>query len=314
LNSLHSAFPNIPEQFIANDMAYPAMLTRLGVGWTGLILATLLLAYISTIGTHLNHGINYLIEDCYGHFVNKEASERKHRLYHFIIMVIMLVISALIALNLKSAWQCFEILLLVGAGTGPVYLLRWLWWRITPRTEIVAMVSAIVMMVVLEFYPANKIFLFFKINPAYHSSVKLLLASGVTTLIWVIVTKLSTPTKDEVLIDFYVLTQPNSRGWRPIKRIVDKRILNDNLSKDSNYQTKANGKRYLKAESSVLLGGTKQSISLKILNIFMGTVTIYSFLFCVGSLVFQNYQLSVVLGAISLIGTWIIYSLNEQKK
>lgn len=150
LQSIKEAFPGIRDQYLGHDVAYPAMLTRLGPGWLGLVVASLVAAYMSTIGTHLNWGSSYIVNDFYKRFIKAEASERELVTIGRISTVLLMVLSAFFSLTfLENATQAFDILLLSGAGTGLIYILRWFWWRINAVTEIVGMVAATVMAVLL---------------------------------------------------------------------------------------------------------------------------------------------------------------------
>jgi Na+/proline symporter len=143
LESIKAEFPGIDPTFLGEDIAYPVMITKLGPGLLGLVVASLIAAYMSTIGTHLNWGSSYVVNDWYKRFMNPQATEKEMVKVGRICTVVLMVIAALIALYfLKNANQAFEILLLTGAGTGAIYLLRWFWWRINAWTEIAAMVTA----------------------------------------------------------------------------------------------------------------------------------------------------------------------------
>lgn len=143
LADIKSAFPGIDPTYLKHDIAYPVMISRLGPGVLGLVVASLIAAYMSTIGTHLNWGSSYAVNDFYKRFVRKNASEKEYVLVGRICTVLLMVIAAFFALTfLENAGQAFSILLLSGAGTGAIYLLRWFWWRINAWTEIVAMVVA----------------------------------------------------------------------------------------------------------------------------------------------------------------------------
>ncbi|WP_020531562.1 sodium:solute symporter family protein [Flexithrix dorotheae] len=150
LDSIKAEFPNIGEQYLGHDVAYPAMLTRLGPGWLGLVVASIIAAYMSTIGTHLNWGSSYVVNDFYQRFVKPDASQKELVGVGRITTVMLMVITAIFSLTfLENATQAFDILLLSGAGTGAIYILRWFWWRINALTEIVAMIVATIMAVLL---------------------------------------------------------------------------------------------------------------------------------------------------------------------
>lgn len=143
LESIKVAFPGIDPTYLKQDIAYPVMISKLGPGLLGLVVASLIAAYMSTIGTHLNWGSSYVVNDFYKRFVRKDATEKQMVTAGRICTVALMFVAGFFALTfLQDANQAFEILLLSGAGTGAIYILRWFWWRINAWTEIVAMVAA----------------------------------------------------------------------------------------------------------------------------------------------------------------------------
>ena len=125
LDSIKSAFPNIGDDKIGNDLAYSAMLTLLPSGLLGLVLASLISAYMSTISTQLNWGSSYIVYDYYKQQINPDASEKKLVAVGRISTILLMVLSAILALLLQNALQLFNILLVFGAGTGLIFILRW---------------------------------------------------------------------------------------------------------------------------------------------------------------------------------------------
>ncbi len=145
LADIKSQFPSISPQYLKEDIAYPVMIAKLGPGFLGLVVASLIAAYMSTIGTHLNWGSSYAVNDFYKRFIKPDASEKELVTVGRLCTVLLMVIAGVFALTfLEDATQAFKILLLSGAGTGAIYILRWFWWRINAWTEIVAMVVATV--------------------------------------------------------------------------------------------------------------------------------------------------------------------------
>ena len=140
LESLQQAFPDAPAQFVKNDMAYPAMISKLPPGWLGLVAASLIAAYMSTIATHLNWGSSYLVQDFYVRFINPKAEPRRQVLMGRVFMLVLLLGCAGMALVLQNAKGGFDLMLQVGAGTGLIYILRWFWHRLNAWSEISAMV------------------------------------------------------------------------------------------------------------------------------------------------------------------------------
>ena len=151
LASIQTAFPNVEESKLGHDLAYSAMLTKLPPGLMGLVLASLGSAYMSTISTHLNWGSSYIVYDFYKQNIDKNASERKLVNVGRISTVVLMLFSALLALVLTNALQLFEIILMFGAGTGLIFILRWFWWRINAWSEISAMFASGVISILLNF-------------------------------------------------------------------------------------------------------------------------------------------------------------------
>ena len=146
LASIKAQFPGIDPTYLKQDIAYPVMIAKLGPGLLGLVVASLIAAYMSTIGTHLNWGSSYVVNDFYKRIVKPHATEKELVLVGRVCTVLLMVIAGFFALSfLKNAGQAFQIMLLSGAGTGAIYIIRWFWWRVNAWTEIVAMIVAFVM-------------------------------------------------------------------------------------------------------------------------------------------------------------------------
>ena len=146
LASIKAQFPGIAPDYLREDIAYPVMIAKLGPGFLGLVVASLIAAYMSTIGTHLNWGSSYVVNDFYKRIVKPDAGEKELVFVGRICTVLLMVIAGFFALSfLKNAGQAFQIMLLSGAGTGAIYIMRWFWWRVNAWTEIVAMVVAFVL-------------------------------------------------------------------------------------------------------------------------------------------------------------------------
>jgi len=144
LADIQRAFPNLSADKLGHDVAYPAMLTLLPSGLLGLVAASLIAAFMSTMSTQLNLGASYLVNDFYHRFINKNASEKQLVQIGRLFTVLSIILGGGLGLMLTSAGQAFTLLLMIGAGTGLIYILRWFWWRINAYTEIVAMVSSII--------------------------------------------------------------------------------------------------------------------------------------------------------------------------
>jgi solute:Na+ symporter, SSS family len=200
----------LPADQIKNDLAYPAMLRLLPVGWLGLVMTSLIAAYVSTISTHLNWGSSYIVNDFYQRFIKPDASQRELVWVGRASTIVLMVLSAGLALTMTNAKDSFDILLGVGAGTGLVYLLRWFWWRVNAWSEISAMVAAFAAFLYFRFFHG----LCFDFEIAnYWQFVWITLF---TTVTWILTTLLTPPDDEETLQSFYKAARPGGPGWRAV--------------------------------------------------------------------------------------------------
>jgi len=190
LNSLAAALPQVPANIIADDLAYSAMLTFLPPGIMGIVVASLVSAYISTISTSLNWGASYVVNDFYARFINPDASGRQQVTVGRMVTALLMVLAGVLALKLESAMQAFRLLLSIGAGTGLLFLLRWFWSRINAWSEIAAMLLSFIVSLYFEFGPFVDLLAW----------EKMVLSVGFTTVGWVVVT-LVTPPEEKTTLD-----------------------------------------------------------------------------------------------------------------
>lgn len=208
LADIGRTFPYVDPSLIGHDMAYPAMLRFLPVGWLGLMVAGLLAAYVSTISTHLNWGTSYLVHDFYRRFMKPGRDEKHYVMVARMVTALLMLLAGLLTFRLQTAAKTFQLLLSIGAGTGLIYLLRWFWWRINAWSEISAMASSFL----------TSLLLFLRDTPTHPVSpvFSLLVTVGITTVVWVTVTLLTEPADRETLVKFYRLVRPAGPGWKPI--------------------------------------------------------------------------------------------------
>ena len=216
IESISQAFPNIEKNKLGHDLAYPAMLTFLPTGLLGLVLASLVSAYMSTISTHLNWGSSYVVNDFYKQLINQKASEKELVKVGRFSVVVLMIISSIIALLLTNAYQLFDIILMFGAGTGLIFILRWFWWRINAWSEIAAMISSGIISIALT---NEKIFSLIFNDYGLPLYMKLPLIVFITTIIWLTVTFITPADDNETLINFYKKTKPGGPGWSFIKKL-----------------------------------------------------------------------------------------------
>ena len=207
LKDIQSAFPKLPESKLGHDVAYPAMLTLLPPGLLGLVAASLIAAFMSTMSTQLNLGASYLVNDFYNRFINTSANEDQLVLVGRLFSVVSVIMGAGLGLLLTDASQAFQLLLMIGAGTGLIYILRWFWWRINAYTEIIAMVSSIIIAYYFNF-----------INDDYAPWMELIIGALLTTSIWVFATFVTPPENDKTLKRFVKIVNPGGPGWKNYKQ------------------------------------------------------------------------------------------------
>ena len=202
LADIQKAFPNLPADKLGHDVAYPAMLTLLPSGILGLVAASLIAAFMSTISTQLNLGASYLVNDFYHRFIKPDASEKQLVTAGRLFTVVSIILGGGLGLLLTSAGQAFTLLLMIGAGTGMIYILRWFWWRINAYTEIVAMVSSLI----IAFY-------FNFVNVGLEGWQKIVIGAVLTTCVWIFATYFTPPDDDETLRKFVKKVNPGGPGW-----------------------------------------------------------------------------------------------------
>ena len=209
LETIALRFPHLDPAIIRNDLGYPAMLIFLPHGLLGLMVASLAAAYMSTISTHLNWGASYMVEDVYQRFVAPGRDERHYVAVGRVATVLLIVLAGALSLWLENAFQAFQIMLQVGAGTGLIFLLRWFWWRINAWTEISAMIISFSVALYFQFMHQQVFGL-----PAMDPSMQLVAGVVITTAGWLSVTFLTRPTDRATLQAFYDRIRPLDAGWR----------------------------------------------------------------------------------------------------
>ncbi len=270
LSNIRESFPNVDASIVADDLAFPAMLTLLPSGLMGLVIASLIAALMSTISTHLNWGASYIVNDFYARFINTEATEKDLVKIGRIATIALMVLSAVFALFLTNAMQAFNILLQIGAGTGLLFILRWFWWRINAYSEIAAMISSLIIAIFFEMLYSGDL-------PSHY---RLVIGVLITSAVWIITTMVTRPTEMGTLKSFYKLIQPHSGGWQPV------------LSEFSNSETQE-------------LTVRKTNLSAEIMMVFLACVLVYSALFGTGYLLYgqiENFAIALVVSVFAGLG------------
>ena len=288
LASIQEAFPNVTEDKLGHDLAYSAMLTKLPSGLLGLVLASLAAAYMSTISTHLNWGASYVVNDFYKQQVKPDATEKHLVNIGRITTVILMIVSSLVALSLTNALQLFEIILMFGAGTGLIFILRWFWWRINAWTEISAMIASGIISILLTFTTQGDAL--FNDGGMFPGYLKFPFVVLFSTVIWLLVTFLTAPETDKVLFAFYTKTQPGGPGWEKIVTSAKK------------------------AKVSIIKTTEKWSVPNGILAMVLGCVLIYSCMFAIGNYIYGEYTLAISLTGVVLVFSFLLLKIWKKIK
>lgn len=246
------------------------MIDHLPPALRGLMVAAFAAAYMSTIATQLNWGASYLVNDFWRRFVRRDKSEGYYVRASQIATVFLTIVSGLLTWKMESIGGAWKLLIVTGAGTGGVLLLRWYWWRINAWSEVSAMISAFV------------VSLFLQLGMGWDSDQPkefayiMIVTVAITTVIWLAVTYLTKPEPQETLTAFYRRTRPSRSGWGPVAALVpDVKVASSGLA--------------------------------NLLDWVAGCVLVYGVLFGVGKLLLHEITPGLLLLALAALGGFVIY-------
>ena len=242
----------------------------------GLMIAAFAAAYMSTIGTSLNWGASYLVNDFYRRFLKKGRDEKHYVRVSQAVTVIIMVVSCVVTYFQDSIANAWKFMIAIGAGTGSVFILRWFWWRINAWSEVFAMGTSFVVSLLLQFY-----FNMSSDDPRQFAWIVIITVS-VSTLSWLAATFSTTPEGREVLLAFYRRVHPSATFWGPIAREAgDMKPRHDGI--------------------------------FNLLDWVAGCVMVYMTLFGIGKLIFGQTLLGALFLAIAIAAGIIIYrDLNRR--
>ena len=258
------AFAQNPEQgyvMVLRDFLPPAL--------RGLMVAAFLAAFMSTVGTQLNWGCSYLVNDLYKRFLVRNSTEKHYVRVSRVITVLLVLASGYTAAQLKTIGAGWELVLGVGFGTGAVYILRWYWWRISAWSEISAMLAAAAVTIGLRNVS-------FAGNDALVYAKKTLITGGLTTIAWLVVTFLTRAESNATLVAFYRRVHPTVYGWKPVAKLAPEL-----------------------PEVKDVAGNA--------FNWLMGVILVYGCLFGIGKLVFQQWGQGILLLALAGVAGYLIF-------
>jgi SSS family solute:Na+ symporter len=246
------------------------MVDLLPVGLRGLMLASFCAAYMSTQASQMNWGSSYLVNDLYRRFIRTDASESHYVTVSRLATFLTLILSLLVTVFMNQVSHAWEFLLMLGAGTGLVYILRWYWWRINAWSEVSAMAAAFVTSLALRFALDASTPRGFALN--------LIITTTVTTIVWMVVTLATKPEPMATLVAFYRRVHPAGPGWGVVAREAG-------------------------MEPARGLGRNT-------LQWVLGVALVYSIMFATGALIFHETAKLMVFGAVlavSAVGLWLAF-------
>ncbi len=237
----------------------------------GFMLAAFAAAYMSTIGTQLNWGASYVINDFYRRFIQREASEKHYVIASQVVTGLLMLVSLVVTFYMESIGGAWKLLLVTGAGTGTVLLLRWYWWRINAWSEVSAMITAAIISIFLQ------LVLRWDSDQPRDFAYLMLVTVGMTSLVWIVVTMLTSPEPMEKLIAFYRRVRPEGPGW------------NDIAARADLAESHAQGR-----------------LSLHFVNWILGCALIYGSLFGIGKLIFKEWAAAALYLFVAIVAGVLI--------
>ena len=243
-------------------------------GLLGLLIAAFLAAYMSTVASQTVWGTSYIINDLFKPFIKPNASEKYFVKISRITTFILIAFSVIVTTQFTRISDAWKFVLAMSAGIGLVLILRWFWWRINAWSEISAMLAPYLIFPVLKYG--------FHLDPIKTDfELSLIIIVIWSTFVWLLVTFLTKPTKEEKLHEFFIKVHPGGAGWTRISKQLPE------VKGDSGY-------KYLFA--NWLFGGC------------MVLFTLFGF----GKLLMHNYLLGTafILGAL-VCGLCIIFIMNK---
>jgi Na+/proline symporter len=235
----------------------------------GVMLAAFAAAYMSTIGTQLNWGASYVVNDCYRRFMRRDKTEREYVVISQLVTIGLMLLSIYVTLHLASIEQAWKLLIVTGAGTGTVLLLRWFWWRINAWSEVSAMAIAAAVSLYLQ------VALGWNGDRPRDFAWLMIVTVSITTIGWLAVTLMTPPEPRETLLNFYRRVRPHGTGWEPIRRVANVSAAPGSLGRD-------------------------------LVNALIGCVMIYASLFGVGEILLRSVARGLTLLVIAAFAAFVI--------
>jgi len=251
------------------------MVDLLPGGLRGLMLASFVAAFSSTQATQMNWGSSYLVNDLYRRFIKRDASERHYVLTARLATALTLVLSLIATQFMDQISHAWQFLLMLGAGTGLVYILRWYWWRVNAWSEVSAMCAALVVSLSLRGFIDG--------SSPKGFAISLIVTTLATTVVWLIVTMLTKPEPRATLDAFYKKVRPAGPGWGVVARESGISPIRGELSRNA-------------------------------LAWLCGVVMVYSIMFVTGAVIFHNPSQIMIFGTSLAISAGVLIVVMRRER
>lgn len=187
----------------------------LPTGLLGLMLASLIAAFMSTVDTHINFGASYMVNDIYRRFIRKKATEKHYVRASQVSTVLMLLLAVFIAYNLDSVSSAWYYMSMLTAGYGIVIVVRWFWWRVNAWAEIASLAASGTFSTLMS-PKFGKLIGYWELLPTLPWAVRFLIVVFFSTVAWIVVCFLTRPTPEGHLVSFCSKVKPYPAFWGPV--------------------------------------------------------------------------------------------------
>jgi Na+/proline symporter len=205
-------FPELMEPGGDPELGYPLLMLRyLPVGLLGLVVASFVAAFMSTVSTQINWGASYVVNDLYARFIDPEAAPRKLVAMGRAASVFIVALAGAAAFYADDVGKVFRFMIAIGTGPGAVLILRWFWWRVNAWAELAAMFAGFAI-ALISYLPAWGDVSF---------GARLAITAGGSAMVWIPVMFLTAPENEETLEAFYRRVRPGGPGWSRVRTRLD---------------------------------------------------------------------------------------------
>jgi SSS family solute:Na+ symporter len=192
------------------ELSYPALAVQLLPPVAlGLVVVSLVAAFMSTVSTSVNWGASYLTHDLYQRFIRPNAGSGELLLVGQLTTVLLLGLGVVTALISDSIGTVFRLVIAIGSGPGVVLVLRWFWWRVNAAAELAAMLCGFIVGLLTSVLPLVRI---------EDYGLRLAVITGVSAVVWLSAMLLTPPESEAVLETFIRQVQPPGPGWARLRQ------------------------------------------------------------------------------------------------